>query len=181
MTETPTADFLDDLVRVFYPDLAALGRFERVHDNEVPQPFYDLLIHQHHMTVTLERFHSALVDVHVLDRRDEGATYTRKILLSRQSDQATVLFGLVRMHMNLIEPSAAEQIRGEQIPLGRILIEHNILRRVHLHWAWRIEPSPELAGHLNLAPGAVAWGRTAVLWLNGASAIELIEIIPGSV
>jgi chorismate-pyruvate lyase len=178
VSDSLATDFLDDLVRQFYDDPSELGRLERCHDSDVPEPYAHLLLHQHHMTVTLEEYHGALVDVHVLERHQQDEAYSRKILLSRQSDDAIVMFGLVRIRLGLVEPAPRELILGEQVPLGRILIEHNILRRVHLHWLLKIDPGPDLARLLKLQPGEPAWGRTAVIWLNGASAIELLEVVP---
>ena len=47
------------------------------------------------MTVTVEAHHGSLVDVKVLERKRDGDSYARKILLAKQTDGRIVQFGLV--------------------------------------------------------------------------------------
>ncbi len=170
--------FLHDLVKLFYPEPDRLGRFTETPDPQVPQPFSGLLVHNHHMTVTLERHHQSLLDVHVLQRMHTPDYYSRKILLSRQSDQRVVQFGLVRLRLACLSPSVRETIISEGIPLGRVLIEHNVLRKINLLSVWCIEPGLELAKCLGLQPGEKCYGRTALISTDHAPAIELLEILP---
>jgi hypothetical protein len=59
----------------------------------MPQHDRMLLAHEHHMTVTVEKFHRCLVDVRVLATNLTEKLYARKILLTRQSDSRIVQFG----------------------------------------------------------------------------------------
>src|SRR5687767_1782568 len=66
----------------------------------VPEPYRRLLVHDHHMTVTVEAFYGSRVDVRVLERRRDGDLYSRKILLVLQSDGRVVQSGVVRIRLN---------------------------------------------------------------------------------
>ena len=61
-------------------------------------------------------------------------------LLSRQFDGAVVQFGMMRIWLADLPAAAKEEIASKKSPLGRVLIEHNVLREVELITLWQIEP-----------------------------------------
>ena len=69
--------------------------------DEVPQPYHHLLVHTHHMTVTVEDFYRSPVDVRVLACHRNGNEYARKILLALQQGRQIVQFGLVRINLGV--------------------------------------------------------------------------------
>ena len=131
------------------------------------------------MTVTLEEHHGCPVDVHVLESRIEGDHYARKITLTRQSDDSVVMFGIVRMDRTVLAEAVRDEIESQRTPLGRVLIENNVLRSVKLLNLYRIEASEDLAGSFGVDAGSVCFGRTAMIYCDEAEAIELLEIVPG--
>src|SRR5436305_1770025 len=96
----------------------------------VPPPYDQLLVHYHHMTVTNEAFHESLVDVRILSLCLTEQFYARKILLTKQTDGQVVQFGIARIWLRFCSPPVRAAILAGNTPLGRILIEHNVLRRV---------------------------------------------------
>ena len=81
---------LPALFALFPPD--DVTSFEYVVAAEVPEPHHGLLVHEHHMTVTVEAFHGGPVNVRVLDRKLTGEFYARKILLTMQRSGKVVLY-----------------------------------------------------------------------------------------
>jgi len=176
-TETPQVD-LEELVRLFFPDSPSpVGRFHEVDAAKIPADADKLLNHCEHMTVTIEDFHGSEVDVKVLEESESGKHYSRKILLTRKSDGGVVQYGIVRLDMSTLPQIVQDQIRERQIPLGRILISHDVMRAVRLAKLYRIEVGEELANHFGAAPGSDIFGRTAWMYCNGKPAIELLEIV----
>jgi len=173
----PLTPDLATLVALFYPSAPELGLFDRVEVRDMPAGYAGLLAHEEHMTVTVERFHASPVDVQVLDRRVTPSHYSRKILLSRQSDGRVVQYGIVRLHLGYLEPHVRRQIEAEDTPLGRVLIQNNVLRSVHLASLWRVTAGPELATLFDMPPGEVTYGRTALIMCNDEPAVELLEIV----
>jgi chorismate-pyruvate lyase len=173
----PVMPDLDELAALFYPSTETLGRFEEVSAVEMPPVFQKLLAHNNHMTVTVEGYHRSPVDVRVLDKTLQGDHYSRKILLARQSDGAVVQYGIVRIDFAQVNPEVRRKIESEGIPLGRVLISHNVLREVELVALWRIEPGTELRDLLGTAPHEVVYGRTALIHVAGEPAVELLEIV----
>lgn len=143
----------------------------------MPADYRTLLDHNHHMTVTVESFHDCLVDVKVLEHRSDADIYQRKILLTRRTDQAVVMFGIVRLHTQYLAPEVRTEIQSRERPLGRVLIEHDVLRRVELGKLWQVTPNTELQRHFNLDSPKVTFGRSAIIHCDDQPAIELVEIV----
>ncbi len=172
----PLLPDLSTLVALFYENPAELGTFEQVSAAEIPTPYRELLAHHAHMTVTMEEFHGSPVDVRVLATRHDGSRYSRKILLSRQSDGRVVQFGIPRLNLNFLSDEVRAEIESQRTPLGRVLIKHNVLREVELVALWRVRMGGDLARLFSRPAGEVVYGRTALIHLNGEPAVELLEI-----
>jgi chorismate-pyruvate lyase len=173
----PTIPDLHTLAGLFYPRLDDLGQFVEVRDDEMPPVYQRLLAHDGHMTVTVEEFHHSPVNVSVHDKRKSAEHYSRKILLSRKSDGRVVQFGIVRLTLAYLSPEVQAEIISETTPLGRVLIQHNVLRQVHLVSLWRVTPGPDLQRLFHLDGPQVTYGRTALIECDHEPAVELIEIV----
>ncbi len=168
---------LDALVALFYESPAELGRFVERPAAELPPVYQELLAHNHHMTVTVERHHGSLVDVKVLERRISDDHYARKILLARQSDGRVVQFGIVRLNFAYLDAAVRREIEAQTAPLGRILIQHKVLREVELFKLLEVTPGSDLCRLFGMTPSQRAYGRTALIHCNGEPAVELLEIV----
>src|SRR5579871_6221473 len=113
-----------------FPPAEYMTRGELVPPGRVPQPYHRLLVHEHHMTVTVEAHHGDLVDVQVLEYRVSGDSYARKILLTLQGTKRVVMFGLMRVNFRYCSDAVRQEVLSGQTPLGRILINANVLRRI---------------------------------------------------
>lgn len=180
MTLTPSRQAtpeLSALVHLFYPSLGDLGAFTEVAESEMPEVPRKLLWHDAHMTVTVESHHGSPVDVRVLDTHVTPTHYSRRSLLTRQIDGRVVQFGIVRLNSTYLGEDIRKEIESEATPLGRILIEHNVLRDVRLLSLWRIEPGSDLIEVFGLETPETCYGRTALIYCNGLPAVELLEIV----
>ena len=154
MTSLPrTTPELDALVGMFYPSVTALGQFEEVAAAELSSVARALLDHDQHMTLTVEAHHGTSVDLEVLESNVVATHYARKILLRRRSDNEVVQYGIVRLHLDSLNVTVREEINSQDVPLGRILIQHNILRMVRLLSLWApILPAEETLSHVFFRP-----------------------------
>ena len=168
---------LASLVSIFFDDAKMLGQFSQVDAEQIPEPQRSLLNHNVHMTVTVEKFHSSDVDVKVLETHSKSNVYSREILLTRQSDDFVVQYGIVRIHLEHLNDTVRQEVECRESPLGRILIKHDVMRFVELHSLFEIEAGEALASALNQELGHVCYGRTALIYCNSEPAIELLEIV----
>ncbi len=129
------------------------------------------------MTVTLETVHGCTVAVEVKRRRLSKQHYERKSILRRARGGQVLQYCVVRLRFAYLDLSVREEIENEQIPLGRILIHHNILRRVQMFALWKIQTGPELCQAFGLDEPTTTYGRTALIYCNGEPAVELLEIV----
>jgi hypothetical protein len=167
---------LRELFSIFRP-VEELPRCEVIPADEVPEPYRTLLVHEHHMTVTVEAHHGDLVNVQILDRRHEDDLYARKILLTLQKSGKVVQFGIVRVNLSYCsEPVRAEIVSGKT-PFGRILINHNVLRRIEPTAYLRIEPGPIMMGWFGMNASRPVYGRLAYIHCDGRPAVELLEVV----
>ena len=177
MTSSRSTPDLRTLVSLFYSSSAALGQFTEVTVEQLPQVYRRLLGHEEHMTVTVEDFHECSVDVDVLQTRVTPTHYSRKILLRRQTDRQVVQFGIVRLNFSYLSEDVRREIESQQTPLGRILIEHNVMRHVELVSLWQVVPGSDLRQLFEIADDQTTYGRTALIYCNGEPAVELLEIV----
>ena len=144
----------------------------------VPPPYDQLLVHRHHMTVTVEAFHGGPVDVRILERNATEEWYARKILLTKQSDGGVVQFGIVRIWLRFCAPPVRAAILAGDTPLGRILIAHNVLRRVAPIAFLNVRPGPGPAAWFGPESGRRStFGRLGVIYFDELPAIEVLEIV----
>lgn len=172
----PNAE-LATLSGLFYRSTEQLGSFERISGKSVPPPYRQLLDHEGHMTVTLEDFHQSQVDVRVLETNINASRYARRILLNRQSDGRVVLFGIMRVNFDFLEPKPRQEIEAQGTPLGRVLIRHGILTQIEVVDLWKVTPGPSLCPLLGVTPQQTTYGRSAIIRCNGEPAVELLEIV----
>ncbi len=177
MTQQIPAPDLETLLSLFYQDAAEFGIIDATTADDMPTVAQKLLDHEHHMTVTVEDHHNCEVDVQVLETLFTGQAYSRKILLTKQTDSAVVQFGIVRLNFEFLATHIQQKIMAENTPLGRILINHNVLRRVELSQLWEIQAGQDLAELFRVSSGTIVYGRTAWIYCNGEPAIELLEVV----
>jgi chorismate-pyruvate lyase len=144
---------------------------------EMPEPYRGLLAHTHHMTVTNEAYYGSRVDVRVLESGLDGEQYHRRIVLTLHGTDRIVQYGLVRINLGLLDADVRAEVLKQQTPLGRILIEHNVLRRIEPTAFLRVEPGPTLCGHMALPKPRTMYGRTGVIFCNDQPAIAVLELL----
>jgi chorismate-pyruvate lyase len=173
LTTTPTLEHLYNL----FPDSADRPQAIIVSPGEVPQPYHRLLVHTHHMTVTVEEYYRSPVDVQVLACRRSGNEYSRKILLKTRSTGRVVQFGLVRIDLGVCPEPVRREILEGRTPLGRVLIQHDMLRRIEPVGYLRVSLAAEMARWFGVAPGATSYGRLGVIYTGDRPAVEVLEIL----
>ena len=170
-----TCPTLDSLFALF-PTTPDVPTAEPVEADELPDPYHGLLAHTDHMTVTVEQFYGRPVGVKVLACARDGDEYARQIVLAVPGGRV-VQFGLVRIDLGVCPPPVRDAILEGRTPLGRVLIEHDMLRRIEPAGYLRVTPGETLGGWLGCPAGAVTFGRLGVIYTGDRPAIEVLEIL----
>ncbi len=167
---------LDSLTRLFPDGPLLVAHAEHIPSALTPEPYKALLVHDGHMTLTMESYHGCTVDVRVLEERLEGDDYCRKILLLKSGTQDVVQFGIVRLHLHFVSPAVREEILAGKIPLGRVLINHDVLRQIDLGAILKIAPGPQLQECFQCQEADTTYGRLATIFCDQRPAIDLFEV-----
>jgi chorismate-pyruvate lyase len=173
LTTAPTLAHLYNL----FPDSPDRPDAVEVPAGDVPQPYYKLLVHTHHMTVTVEEFYRSPVDVKVMACRRNGNEYSRKIVLTAHATGKVVQFGLVRSDLGVCPEAVRREIVEGKTPLGRVLIQHNMLRRIEPVTFLRVALGAEMADWFGVEAGAITYGRLGVIYTGDRPAVEVLEIL----
>ncbi len=156
---------------------AAIPQHTILAASDLPQPYQTLLAHTNHMTVTVEKFYSQLVDVHVLATVHDADSYSRKILLKTQDDGRIVQFGIVLIDLPALSETVRREIVAGDTPLGRVLIQNNVLTRVEPVDYLRVIADAEFAEWFSIPLGTVLYGRLGVIYAADARAVEVLEVL----
>jgi hypothetical protein len=167
---------LHELLSLF-PTADDFAHFEVVAPEEVPPPYHGLLVHEHHMTVTVEAYHGDRVDVVIYNRRHDGPYYARRIFLALQQSRRVVQYGLVRINLRYCSPEVRKEIIAGETPLGRVLINHDVMRRIEPTTFLRVLPGPALVDRFGLDRPQPTYGRLAYIHCDGQPAIEVLEVV----
>ena len=169
-------DELNALTELFPGEQPLFEQAKHIPSASTPEPYKTMLVHDKHMTVTMEKYHGSKVDVRVIDSCLDGDTYARKILLLKTGTETVVQFGIVKFDFQYVTQAVRDEILGGEIPLGRVLINHNVLRQIDLGAILRITAGLGLADYLEMDPGDVTYGRMATIFCNHQPAVDLLEI-----
>jgi hypothetical protein len=184
-------DELDRLVSVFDQSEPLFQLVEHIPAAITPEPYRHLLAHDHHMTLAMERFHQHQVRVHVLDRKTSDDGYHRTSLLTVPESTPTrtqgtsgtmfpgervVQFGAIRFNFQFVTNEVREAIVSESIPLGKVLIDHNVLRQIDLGAVLKITLGPALSRIFGCPAGTETFGRLATIFCNQRPAVDLLEV-----
>lgn len=148
-----------------------------VHPDGIPYPADQLLVHHEHMTLVLERHHGLPVDVHVLEEHLSGESYTRKISLTLSGSDRVVEWGIVRLNFKFISPEVRDEILAKKLPLGAILVKHNVHRRIKPRYFLRFPQHGQVLKLFDPSFSQATWGRLGTIFCNDEPAIELLEMV----
>lgn len=150
---------------------------EVISGTQLPEPFRSLLDHEFHMTVTVESHFNEPVRVRVLSEYCGGPYYSRILNLVGEKTGKTLLFGVMRIRLDFLPLGAKQEILARREPLGRILIRHNILRKLELIALLKIQDFPGREHWFGNADGFPYFGRLARIHVENQPAVEVFEVV----
>ncbi len=156
-----------------------LPSIETIGPGDIPRPLRKLLEHENDMTPTLEDFHGRKIILKVLQRRLNGSSLLRQVVLVLGENETPVEFGAIRIYLDRFDESAKREIQHCRRPLGSILEEYHV-RHVNRPSAFlRVEPDALIRDALGLEGGVPLYGRcNTILDMNGEPMAEIVELLP---
>jgi chorismate-pyruvate lyase len=146
---------------------------------DLPDPQRSLLVHERDMTPTLEGFHKERIHLHLLEKRQEGDTFYRLVVLTTDDTEKAVEYGAIAIHLELFPERARELITGCHVPLGSILARESIPHASCPQGFFRLEAERRISDALRLPGPATLYGRRSALrTLEGRVLADVVEILP---
>jgi hypothetical protein len=129
------------------------------------------------MTLRLNAYHETSVALRVHRHEQAGDLYHRLITLTPPGSEHVVEVGVVRVHLNYTDEAVRQEILERETPLGDILTQHNVLRRIEPRWFVRCDAGNPVLALFNRPLGGAVYGRLGVIHCNDEPAIELLEVV----
>lgn len=162
----------------FFDDLAWIDACTEASAKDIPRGVHDLLVHHNHMTATLVEHYGQPVALDVVDQRQSGDQYRRKIVLTVDAGRV-VEFGIVRLDLRFTSPPARAAILERKTPLGDIFGQYQVLTRVEPLWYLQFPPESPPVQYFRPPSLGPAYGRIAMIHCDGQPALELLEVVRG--
>ena len=148
-----------------------------IQPQNIPHPDDDLLVHHDHMTVVLQRHHGSAVAVHVMEELLTDGQYTRKINLTPVGSDRVVEWGIAKLELRYMPEAVRREILAKQAPLGSILIQHKVHRRVKPRYFLRFPEGSAVLKVFGAEYGHPVYGRLGTIYCDNVPCIELLEIV----
>ncbi len=159
---------------------AAPPAIARLAGEEMPQPYRRLLVHDRDMTPTLEAAFGRPIHLRVMQQWTSGELLTRQVLLELDPEGIPVVFGAIRIHLDVFPLPAREEILQGRRPLGAILHQHRLAHQSRPQAFIRVEADGPISRALRgPSPGSLLYGRLNLLRsLQKETLAEILEILP---
>jgi len=177
MNQDPTLLYPLD---AFYAEAGSpLPPFTQVSGEEVPEPYRRLLVHLNDMTPTLESFHGETIYLRPVERRLQGDTMLRQVVLVLSDSHRPVEFGAIAIHLEHFPERARDLILGCRTPLGTILAREQIQHSSSPQAFFQVTSDAIMNPVLGLEQPQVLYGRRNVLTASGGQILaDVLEVLP---
>jgi flavin-dependent dehydrogenase len=150
-----------------------------VDGGKVPEPYKCLLVHERDMTPTLCSYHDSPIYVEALYSVCEENIYYREVMLRTLKSGRPILYGGIKINLDLLPEAAAQKVLEEKEPFGGILETHNVKHLSRPSGYFSVIAGEFIAGQLEVEEGAKLFGRTNTLYDPDMNPIaEIVEILP---
>jgi hypothetical protein len=99
----------------------------------------------------------------------------RKIILATQNTGAVVQFAFMQLQLDAVSEAVRSEILSEQVPLGRVLVNHGLRRDFELSSFLKVGIGGGLSKLLDVPVGIVKYGRIAQILSDGKPLCAVIE------
>ncbi len=174
--------------KLFYPlnefyehEGLTLPHLVRVEGSDVPEPYKSLLVHDRDMTPTLAAAYGRNIQLRILRKRRRQGVFSREIVLEPEGNGRRILFGAIKIYLELFSPEARRLILECKQPFGTILQEQGIVHSSRPEAYIQVDADDVINHALGLTGHAILYGRRSALWNTSQHALaQVLEILPSS-
>jgi chorismate-pyruvate lyase len=145
---------------------------------DMPEPYRGLLVSDHDMTPTLERFHGSKLHLSVLGQSLHGDEYRRQVVLLDSHERA-VEFGAIHIHLEALPADIRQPVLAGKRPLGGLLIERRVLHHSRPSVYFAVIGNEAINRPLQQQGAGELFGRCNTLIADdGRPIADVVEILP---
>lgn len=149
--------------------------------SEIPEPYHQLLVHNHDMTSELASFHRDSITLTVLQAKHSGDEYLREVVLHTSTADTPVEYGLIEIHLDSFPAELRPRILAGNTPLGTILNTSALPYRSQPQGFFTIAGESLKPVFLQTQTGEILYGRYNHLLLGESTLLaRILEILPKS-
>lgn len=148
-------------------------------EEQMPEPYRRLLVHNCNMTPTLEQHHSGTIHIEPIHQIITDEETTREVVLRMDRDEKPVEYSASHIFFPAVTGQARRMIEEARIPLGTVLRICACRHTVHPSGFFRIRPTTFLMRVFGMQDKTSLFGRrTTLIGMNGQIIAEVCEILP---
>ena len=180
------ADSLQFLSEPLYP-LSLIRRirgipkliYQEVEPDEIPEPYFSLLVHEGDMTSRLESFHEEDIKVKKLSSSNDGISYFREVVLETIGTQKTAEYGAIEITLKSLEDEQKDLVIEGKQPLGGILNDARIPYSSAPSAFLKVVPDDAIIDAFGSVEADYLYGRSnEITSYNGNTIARIVEILP---
>ncbi|MEI7927613.1 MAG: hypothetical protein WCH40_03615, partial [Verrucomicrobiales bacterium] len=149
--------------------------------SDVPQPYQQLLVHDHDMTSELASFYGESIALTVLQAKHTGNDYLREVVLHTSATRTPVEYGLIKINLDSFPVELRPRILAGETPLGAILNASGLSYRSEPQGFFTIPAARLETIFPQSATGKILYGRYNHLICGEITILaRILEILPTS-
>lgn len=145
---------------------------------ELPEPYRMLLAHDRDMTGTLEAHFKQPMTLRVFNKKQDGDSLFRQVVLEGQRDGRPYEFGAIRIDLSCFDELTRQVVAACEVPLGRVLREYDVPYVSNPSAFLRVSPDELLNKALMVDRGPLYGRKNALKLPDGRAIAQIIEILP---
>lgn len=145
---------------------------------ELPEPYRMLLAHDRDMTGTLETYFKQAMTLRVFNKKLDGDSLFRQVVLEGVDDGKPREFGAIRIDLSCFAGETRELVAQCRVPLGRVLREHGVAYVSNPSAYLRVDPDALLREALHSEHGPLFGRKNELKMPDGRAIAQIIEILP---
>lgn len=158
-----------------------MPHFESVEAEGMPEPYRHLLVHNADMTGRLTAFHGEELSLNVIEKNALRGVLVRRVILFGAESKREVEFGEILIYLNRFRDDIRDLIEAGQIPLGGILVDHQVDFLSSPSHYLKVVADDMIAECLSTSVGQELYGRKNKLTNHDGEVLaEIVEILPPS-
>lgn len=153
--------------------------FDEINQNEIPEPYYSLLVHEGDMTSRLEGYFNEEITVQKLSSSNDGKAYFREVILETFQSRKKIEYGAIEIKLHNLDQELHPVVIEAKKPLGGILNEARIPYSSAPRAYLKIIPDNEMIAAFGSVEADHLYGRSnEISSYNGETIAKIVEILP---